>query len=231
MDARTPPTPARFAWRATDAWVLGANAVGLAGHLGNLSWRSVDVVYAATLLPLATIAARSRRDPTLRWALLFGLTAGLLWALGEGVFARMFGWWGRYHAAGPRVWDTPVYCLLVGAQACSHIVYVALRTLEARFHARLVAVLTGLHALGIATAGENLLVSAGIWSYVPWGWMWGRVPVWVVAGYSAAYVAVPALRRMRPVPAAAVFTAVTFVTGVAAALVVRFHGITAAAPP
>lgn len=225
------PADPRFRWTRTDGWVLGANAAALAGHLGNLSWRSVDVVYAATLLPLAAIATRARRDPTLRWALLFGLTAGLLWALGEGVFARMFGWWGSYHAAGPRVWDTPVYCLLVGAQGCSHIVYVALRTLDARFDARLVALLTGLHALGIATAGENLLVGAGIWSYVPWGRMWGAVPVWVVAGYSAAYVAVPWVRRLRPVPAAAVFTALTFVTGVAAALVVRFHGIVAAAPP
>jgi len=222
---------ARAAWCATDGWVLAANAAALAGHLGNTSWRSVDVVYAATLLPLAVLAARSGRDATLRWALLFGVTTGLLWALGEGVFARAFGWWGRYHAAGPRVWDTPVYCLLVGAQASSHVAYIAMRSLDARLAPGFVAFLTALHALGLSTAGENLLVAAGMWSYVPWGWMWGAVPVWVVAGYSAAYVSIPWLRRLRAVPAAATFTALTFVTGVAAALVVGFQGIAAASPP
>ena len=222
---------ARAAWRATDGWVLAANAAALAAHLGNTAWRSADVVYVATLVPLVVLAARSRRDATLRWALGFGVTAGFLWAFGEGVFARTFGWWGRYHAAGPRVWDTPVYCLLVGAQACSHVVYIALRSLDARLAPGFVAILTGLHALGLSAAGENLLVAAGMWSYVPWGWMWGAVPVWVVAGYSAAYVSIPWLRRLRAVPAAATFTALTFVTGVAAALLVRFQGIAAAAPP
>ena len=222
---------ARAAWCATDGWVLAANAAALAGHFCNTSWRSVDVVYAATLVPLAVLAARSRRDPTLRWALGFGVTAAFLWAFGEGAFARLFGWWGRYEACGPRVWDTPVYCLLVGAQACSHVAYLALRSLEAHLAPGLVAILTGLHALGLSAAGENLLVAAGMWSYLPWGWMWGAVPAWVVVGYSASYVAIPPLRRLHAVPAAALFTALTFVTGVTAALVVRFQGIAAVTSP
>ncbi len=221
----------RSRWSPTDGWVLAANSAGLAAHLCNTSWRSVDVVYAATLVPLAVLAARSRRDATLRWALGFGVTAGFLWAFGEGAFTRLFGWWGRYHAAGPRVWDTPLYCLLVGAQACSHVVYIALRALDARVSPGVVGLLTGLHALGLSAAGENLLVAAGMWSYLPWGWMWGAVPVWVVAGYSAAYVSIPWLRRMRALPAAATITALTFVTGVTAALVVGFHGNAPAAPP
>lgn len=218
---------ARAAWLPTDGWVLGVSAVALGAHLCNTAWRAVEVVYAASLVPLVILTVCARRDATLRWALGFGTMTALLWAVVEGVWARIFGWWGTYDAAGPRLWDTPLYCLLVGAQASTHVTYIALRSLEFRISRRLVAGLTGLHALGLATLGENLLVAAGMWSYRPWGSMWGAVPAFVVASYATGYVAVPTLRGLTPARAAALFSVLTFVISVLFSLAVQFQGIAA----
>jgi hypothetical protein len=149
----------------------------------------------------------------------------------EGVWARIFGWWGTYGAAGPRLWDTPVYCLVVGAHACTHVAYFSLRALEVRIARPLAAGLTMLHALVLATIGENLLVAAGMWTYRTWGWMWGTVPAWVVLGYGVTYAAVPWLRTRRPLAAAVIFSVLTFLTGLLASLAVGFHGIDSAVAP
>ena len=129
--------------------MLAANTVAFAVFIANCWWESVAVCYAASVAPLGLQLLRARFDgeSPLRSALAFGALCAGVWPLGEGVVVRTAGWWGQYLAPGPRVWDTPLYCMLVGWLASTHVYYWARRTEEFGYGRGAAVACAGLTAL------------------------------------------------------------------------------------
>lgn len=196
----------RRAWNRTDTLVLLTNLAAFAAFVGNAWWGSVAVCHAASAIPLATQTAwAARREGPLRDALVFGVLMGLLWPVGEGVVGATLGWWGGYRAAGLFIWDTPSYCILIGALASTYLAYLGTRIEQAGYARRVASFHTGLSAVVVGFIGEALFLAAGMWQYEPsWQEVWG-VPLFVPIGYGVAYAAWPRLRPLGPVRATLVF--------------------------
>lgn len=225
------------------------NAFSCILFVGNCWWESVGVCYVAFAVPLAlqTAWALCRRGGGLRggglrdggrrgggsqggalrdgalWdGLWFGLLVGALWPLGEGVVVNVFGWWGEYLAPGLFVWETPLYCMLIGWLASTHIFYWGRRILEIGYSAWTASVASGLTAFGLGILGENLFVGARMWVYEPSRLDWWGVPAFVPIAYGLAYAVVPALRRMHIVAATLVFASIILVVSVGLGLLTGF---------
>lgn len=200
----------RSAWNATDTWVSAATVLALALYIADGWWQSVAVCYAASLVPLALLGGRALRDRTLARTLVFGGVVAGLWPFVEGSYVRVIGWWGSYLQPGWKVWDTPIYCLLVGWLTASYVAYAAARVEAMGFHRRTVAVLSGATALILGIIGESLLVRAGMWVYSPWRWSVWHVPLYIPIGYGIGYSSLPWLVHREPIRAAVLFTLLTF---------------------
>jgi len=182
-------------WNTSDTVVLSVNALAFLAFIGNAWWESVAVCYAATAVPLGFQALWAlRRHGTLGWVLLFGAFVAVLWPVGEGVVVRGLGWWGRYLAPGPRLWDTPLYCVLIGWLASGYCAYVGCRAVELGYAPRRAMAVSGLSAFAVGALGENLFVGARMWEYYPSTLDLGSVPAFVPVAYGLAYALVPALR-------------------------------------
>ena len=125
--------------------------------------------------------------------------------MGEGVVVRTVGWWGEYLAPGPRLWDTPLYCVLVGWLATAHIVYWSQRVTDIGYGRGVAVGCCVVTAFVLGLAGENLMVAAGIWVYAPSNQDWWNVPAFVPVSYGLGYGVLPFLRHYRVVPAALIF--------------------------
>ncbi|MCC6155635.1 MAG: hypothetical protein IT367_17830, partial [Candidatus Hydrogenedentes bacterium] len=118
-------------WNGTDTIVLATNVASFLVFIGNTWWGSARVCTLASLVPLCVQSARaSRVNDSLRPALIFGACIGAAWPVGEGFVTWAVGWWGEYLAPGPMVWRTPIYCMLIGWLASTHIYYITQRTHE-----------------------------------------------------------------------------------------------------
>ena len=179
-----------------------SNTAAFLVFIANTWWSSAWVCSFASLAPLAIQIMRSRRvHDSLRPALVFGACIGGAWPLGEGIVTWTVGWWGEYLAPGPTVWHTPVYCMLIGWLASTHIYYVTKRTIEIGWDPRAAAVHTAIMAAIIGVIGENLFVSARMWTYFPSELDWLSVPAFVPVAYGAGYGVLPLINRWRAAPA------------------------------
>jgi hypothetical protein len=174
------------------------NHVALAVFVGNCWWQSVVVCQAASAVPLALQFWRAQRaDRVLRDALIFGALIGFAWPIGEGVLTTYLGWWGDYIAPGITIWRTPLYCILIGWLASTHLYYVSHRVEAMGYGLRTSIPVVGLSAFGMGLLGENLFVWSGMWSYATSGLDWWAVPAFVPVAYGAGYAVLPLLNRRR----------------------------------
>jgi len=209
-------------WRRTDTILHAANTFAFAMLIANCWWQHVWVVYLACGLPLLVQAWRSQRDAILRHAIVAGVVVGLTWPIGEGLVVRAFGWWGEYRAAGVRIWDTPMYCIVIGALASAHCLYVGRRAFEMGYGLRGWAFVSGLSAMAIGLIGENLFVWAGMWTYAPSILDIGNVPVFVPFAYGVGYSLLPLLRHIPAAPMALLFNLIMMVISVTFGLATGF---------
>lgn len=199
-------------WNDTDTIVLRSNLMALALLIANCWWERVNLAYIATVIPLILQFMQSKTDETLRRAIVFSAAVPMGWPLGEGIVFYLFGRWGEYTAAGPYIWETPVYCLLIGWHATVHLVYSARRFEEMGYSLRFVTVLLGVGALALGVLGENLFVHGGLWTYHPSIWDWWAVPAFVPIAYALGYASIPWFRaRWKDGPAAAGFLSLLWV--------------------
>lgn len=213
----------RSNWNRTDTFVQTTNTVSFVVFIANTWWGSAWVCTLASLVPLALqIVWTQRKKDSLRRALAFGACVGAAWPAGEGFVTRAFGWWGDYLAPGPVVWRTPVYCMLIGWLASTHICYVTHRTLEIGWSTRAAAVHAVIMAAIIGVIGENLFVAAKMWVYYPSNLDWVSVPAFVPVAYGIGYGILPFVARWRAVYAAAAVAATLLVVSVGLGLAVGF---------
>ena len=212
----------RSNWRRVDTWVFGGNTAALLLFAGNCYWHSVTATYLACLLPLTLQAWASRNDATLRYAFWFGAIIGWSWPIGEGTVVRLVGWWGQYEAPGLRVWDTPLYCILIGWLAGAYCLYVGRRVVELGYGRRGWALASGSSALFIGTLGENLFVWSGMWEYYASPLHVGAVPVFLPLAYGLGYAALPLLAELPLVAMALVFNVLMIVPTVGLGLLFGF---------
>lgn len=201
----------RRGWRRSDTVLHGSNIAVFAALVLNCGIGSPWLVLVVCCAALALQGAASRFDPALRRAWLLGLGLGLSWPFGEGLVVRLFGWWGAYLAPGPRIWDTPLYCVVIGALASAHCAFVGKRAEELGYGLWGWAVVSGLSALAVGALGENLFVWSGMWRYEEAAWMIGDVPAFVPVGYGLCYAALPLLRRLSPIPQSLAFNGLMLV--------------------
>ncbi len=213
----------RSHWTRTDTLVLGTNTAACIGFIGNCWWQSVSVCYIASLAPITVQLLWSlRHGGSLRPALGFGALVALLWPFGEGIVTLGVGWWGEYIAPGPVVWKTPVYCMLIGWLASTHIFYLGRRTLEFEFGMGHAVANSALTALGVGILGENLFVWAGMWRYHASEADWFSVPAFVPIAYAAGYCVLPLMRSWRLLPATLVWAATLLIASVGLGLATGF---------
>ena len=199
------------------------NAAACAVFVGNCWWESLLVCYLACVVPIGLQAYRAaRHSDGLRNAVVFGAIVALLWPLGEGVVVKTFGWWGDYTAPGPMIWETPVYCMLIGWLASTHVYYWSHRIIDIGYSVTTSVLCCGLTAMGLGVLGENLFVGARMWVYVPSEFDWWGVPAFVPIAYGVGYGIIPLLRRMRLVSGSLVFLSVLLVVCVGLGLAVGF---------
>jgi len=206
-------------WNRTDTLVVVLNNATLAVFIGNCAWQSVEVTYLTLLVSIAVEVAWAARawlrgvphPGPLAKALTFGFIVGGLWPLGEGILVNTLGWWGQYLAPGPNVWETRVYCMLVGWAASTYCAYVAHRTLDVGYGTAVAAVVMGLTAFIAGAIGENLFAIAGMWEYAPSNLDLFFVPAFVPVGYAIAYASYPLFRRFHVVIATLCFCVCAFV--------------------
>lgn len=212
----------RSHWNRSDTFVAVGNTVAFALFIGNCWWESVDVAYLAALGPLAIQAILARRDPTLRHAWVFGAMAGFLWPFGEWFVVTVFGWWGEYLAPGPRILETPFYCIFIGWLSSTYCAYIAQRALQMGFSLRTAVVNTGMAALMLGIIGENLFVAGRMWVYEPSLLDWWYVPAFVPVSYGLGYATLPLLRNRRAIPQVLLFTSILLVFSVGLGLATGF---------
>lgn len=203
--------------------MLVTNLVSFALFIGNCWWSSPLVCNLASLLPLvAQIAYAARVNDSLRPALAFGALIAAAWPLGEGLVTWAVGWWGDYLAPGLTVWHTPVYCMLIGWLASTHIFYVSRRTREMGFPTAVVVGNTIFTAATLGVIGENLFVAAKMWVYHPSSLDWFSVPAFVPIAYGIGYGILPLVHRGRVVHASAAVAAALLMFSVGLGLAVGF---------
>ena len=175
---------------------MATNHAALAVFIGNCWWDSVLVCQAACVAPLAMQMVRAyRSDRLLRDALIFGAAIGFAWPIGEGVVTATLGWWGEYVAPGITIWRTPLYCILIGWLASTHLFYLSHRVEAMGYGLRTSIPVVGLTAFGMGLAGENLFVWSGMWRYDTSGLDWWAIPAFVPVAYGAGYAILPLLNR------------------------------------
>jgi hypothetical protein len=175
------------------------------------------------MIPLAILSFRSRSvNDSLRPALVFGACIGGAWPIGEGLVTWAVGWWGEYLAPGPVVWRTPVYCMLIGWLASTHIYYVCRRTFEMGWGLRTAIASTVITVTSLGVIGENLFVSAKMWMYFPSDMDWMSVPAFVPIAYGIGYGVLPFICRWRAASASAVVAATLLVVSVGLGFAVGF---------
>lgn len=210
-------------WDRTDSLVALSNTSALVVFVGNCWWESMWVCSLASAIPLAGQIWHGARTPgPLRDGLIFGALIAGAWPIGEGLVTALFGWWGEYLAPGPVIWHTPVYCILIGWLASTHIFYVGRRTVElgyGRFAAVLTSVFTGF-LLGLV--GENLFVLSGMWRYHASELDWFSIPAFVPLAYGLGYGVLPLLHGWRIIPATALCGLTIIVSCVSLGLVTGF---------
>jgi len=210
-------------WNRTDTFVLTTNVAAFFVFVGNTWWGSAWVCTLASAAPIALQVLRARAvDDALRPALVFGACIGGAWPLGEGVVTWAVGWWGEYLAPGPVVWRTPVYCMLIGWLASTHIYYVARRTLEMGWGTSIAFANTVISAALLGVIGENLFVSAKMWAYFPSDLDWAAVPAFVPVAYGIGYSILPLTTRWRAVWAAVAVAWLLLVVSVGLGLATGF---------
>lgn len=213
----------RANWNRTDSIVQISNTIAFGLFIANTRWGSVWVCTMASLVPLAIQLARARvANDALRPALLFGVCMGGAWPIGEGIVTRTFGWWGEYLAPGPVVWRTPVYCMLIGWLASTHIYYFTRRMIEIGWRPAGVMLHAAIMASIIGVIGENLFVSAHMWAYFPSSLDWMSVPAFVPVAYGIGYSVLPLLHGRRAVYAFAAVAATLLVVSVGLGIAVGF---------
>lgn len=214
----------RTQWNLSDTFVIGTNTVAFFLFIANCWWESVTATYLAALVPLVLQSIRQRRsrDKTLSEALLFGALVGCLWPFGEWGVVHHLGWWGGYIAPGPKLLETPVYCILIGWLASSYCFYVGKRTAELGYSQWASGIVSGTTALFVGIMGENLFVAARMWTYDESILDWGAIPAFVPVSYGIAYGLLPALRRFPIIPRTLVFTIITLVISVGLGLATGF---------
>jgi hypothetical protein len=180
------------------------------------------MVYAACTMVLVVLANEARRDHTVRHALLFGAVIGWTWPLGEGLVVRTAGWWGNYLAAGPMIWDTPVYCVLIGWIGGAYCYFIGARMVDWGWGNKAWAFVSGISAFAIGALGENLYVWARIWEYDRAGRFLGDVPLFLPIAYGISYACLPLLARLPVLPQGLVFNAITLVISVTAGFAAGF---------
>ncbi|MCL4691253.1 MAG: hypothetical protein KJ060_01895 [Candidatus Hydrogenedentes bacterium] len=200
-------------WNRTDTVVMATNHAALGVFVANCWWHSPIVCQLASAVPLAFQIRRAvRSDRLLRDALVFGAIIGFAWPVGEGLVTAVFGWWGQYLAAGITIWHTPLYCILIGWLASTHLYYLSHR-LEAIGYGRISGVaVVGLTAFGMGLLGENLFVWANMWRYDTSGLDWWAIPAFVPVAYGVGYAILPLLNRWRAEATALACGAVLIVT-------------------
>lgn len=197
-------------WNISDSVVTAGNTVALFLFVGNCWWESVAVTYAASAGPLAAQGIRLRwGGRVLREAMVFGVLVGFLWPLGEWGVVNSLGWWGRYVAPGPRILETPVYCVLIGWLASTYCFYVGERVLDLGYGKWASGAASASSALVVGVLGENLFVASAMWVYDGSRLDWGSVPAFVPVSYGIAYGLLPVLRPLPIVPRTLTFTVVT----------------------
>ncbi len=203
--------------------MLVCNTVALVLLIGNCWWESVAACYVALLLPLSFQVLHAYRDAgPLRRGLLFGVLVAAVWPIGEWFIVNVFGWWGEYVGAGPRVLETAVYCMLIGWLASTYCYYVGERTMDLGYSVRAACLVAGGSALGLGIVGENLFVAARMWTYVPSAWEWGAVPAFLPVSYGIGYATVPLFRRSGVLPTTIAFASVLFSVSIALGLLTGF---------
>jgi hypothetical protein len=218
----------RSTWNTTDTIVVVGNTLSFFLFLANCWWESVEVTYAASVGPLVAQGLRWRMsqrllgDRLLGEALVFGLMVGALWPIGEWIVVNGLGWWGSYLAAGPKILETPLYCVLVGWLASTYCYYVGKRAHELGYGRAVWAVACGGSAFFVGIVGENFLVAARMWEYEPSAWDWGQVPAFVPISYGISYGAIPLLRAIPVIPKTILFTGLTLVVCVTLGLATGF---------
>jgi hypothetical protein len=213
----------RANWNRYDTLVYATDTVAFTLFIGNCWWESTGVAYLACLLPLTAQAAFVPFAPNvLRDSLLFGFFIGWLWPIGEGAVVNGLGWWGSYLAPGPKLWETPIYCILVGWLASSYCYYTSARTLECGYSRRAAACVAGLSALGLGIIGENLFVGARMWTYDKTSLAFWSVPAFVPIAYGLGYAILPWLRKVPLLLASLLFSTVMLAVTVGLGLAVGF---------
>lgn len=213
----------RYGWTWTDTTVFGVNLLVFGVLIGNCWWEAVFVVYGYVSGALLALAIRWRfdREP-LGNALVFGCLVGCLWPFGEFAVVKCFGWWGQYLSSGPKLLETPWYCIIIGCLASTHCYYVGIRTVEIGYGRWASGFASGITALGMGVVGENLFAAARMWEYVPSSLDWWAVPAFVPVAYGISYAIIPLLGRFHIVVATVIFTGITLVVSVGLGLAVGF---------
>ncbi|HRK36013.1 MAG TPA: hypothetical protein PLJ47_15560 [Candidatus Hydrogenedentes bacterium] len=213
----------KAAWNRTDTVVMASNFGSFTLFIGNCWWESVTVCILASAIPIFFQCLRAVfvRD-SLTPAIAFGAIIGAGWPIGEGLVTASVGWWGEYLAPGPMVWHTPIYCMLIGWLASTHIFYVSRRTAEMGFSHRVTIGNTVVSAALLGVIGENLFVAARMWVYHPSDLDWFSVPAFVPIAYGIGYGILPLVRRSHVVHASAAVCATLLVVSVGLGLAVGF---------
>jgi hypothetical protein len=213
----------RSHWTRTDTLVMGTNTAACVVFIANCWWQSVGVCYGASIAPIAIQVLWSLRHAgPLRPALVFGGLVALLWPFGEGFVTLAVGWWGEYIAPGPVVWKTPVYCMLIGWLASTHIFYLGRRVLDFGFSMGYAVANSAITALIVGILGENLFVWAGMWRYYASEADWFSVPAFVPVAYAAGYCVLPLMRTWRLIPTTLVWAATLLIASVGLGLATGF---------
>lgn len=206
----------RADWNPSDSIVFITSLAATAAFIANAWLESVALVYIATLIPVALYIWRAtKNDKTMRQAVIFGGIVAWLWPLGEAFVVHRAGWWGAYLAPGPKILETPIYCILIGSLASTYCFYVGQRATDIGYGDRIAGLTTGFTALLAGIIGENLFVAAQIWVYHPSSYDWWYVPAIVPITYGVCYGILPALRPVRIVPRTLIFTTFTLVVSMA----------------
>jgi hypothetical protein len=188
----------RSNWNPSDTAVLLTSLGATAAFIANAWLESVTLVYIATLIPIAFYAWRaSKSDQTICQAVIFGGIVAWLWPFGEAFVVHRAGWWGAYLAPGPKILETPIYCILIGWLASTYCFYIGQRATDIGYGDRITGLITGLTALLAGIIGENL------------------VPAFVPITYGICYGILPALRPVRIVPRTLIFTTFTLFVSMA----------------
>lgn len=203
----------RANWNRADTVVLTATGFAFALLVANAWFNSLWLCYLALTAPLLGAPIACGKDESFYRAYAFGAGIGLTWPLAEGTAAHVLGWWGRYLGGGPCLWNTPVYCVLIGWLSCFYLVYLHERIRLLGFGMPIATATTSLSAILLGTLGENLFAWAGMWEYGRADWMWMDVPAFVPVSYGICFLSMPWVRTLSLPNGVVVFNVASALTG------------------